>query len=529
MMRDIFSDYIKKQIVPPTDPEVRCERTEGSSDVKALLLSQEAINLLKEISRKLDGTHLGAEDNKQPTARGSVQTAAVDSIQLAVINGKVVLPDNGIVETNVYIKKGKVHSLGESIHLPVEKVVDAKGRYVLPGIIDPHVHLGLFAPMAEELASETSSALVGGITTMGCYFGGAQSHCASFPGISEEIEQHAYTDIIPHLVISTDEQRKEIRDYIDHLGITSFKVYLNGIPGLIKDVDDGFILDVFEEIRQSNHNCILCAHAENRDIVRRANRMVKENKGDRATIQDWMETHPDMAEEEAVIRLSFLAEKSRVPTYFVHISSKHAMEKLRKIKQVNKYITVETTSPYLSLTREEADSRYIKMEPPFREAEDVEGLWEGMADGTVDTVGTDHVTLTKEEKNIENTIWDALPGYPALETHLAVLLNEGVVKRGIPLERLVRMMTKKPAEVFGVYPQKGTLLPGSDGDLVIVNLDLVKEVRAEESSSRSDFSLYEGKRLKGWPVMTIKSGEIVAENGKIVTRRHGGGKYLART
>ncbi|HML37605.1 MAG TPA: amidohydrolase family protein [Bacillota bacterium] len=488
MSNDIFSDYIRKQRERPAAP-------------------RETEVLLQEISGKLDLLAASGPDCQ---------------VDLAIVNGSVVLPGNGIFKTNVYIKDGKVYSLGDLPGVRAARTVDAAGRFVAPGIIDPHVHLGLFAPMREELDTETKSALIGGVTTAGCYFGGVESHFSTFPAIAEEINRRSFIDIIPHLVIGTDEQRREIGDYIRHFGVTSFKVYMNGIPGMIGDVDDGFIMDVLGELNKSDKKCILCTHAENRDLIRRANRIIKEEKGDGATVRDWTDTHPDMAEEEAVIRLSFLAEKSGTPVYFVHISSRSAINKLKSIKQRSKYIHIETTSPYLSITRDAPMNNRIKMEPPFRDPEDVEALWNAVQSGVVDTIGTDNVTMTLAEKNIGGSIWNAMPGYPAVGTHLPVVLHEGVVKRGVPLDLVIGLMTKNPAEIFGVYPRKGTLLPGSDADVVIIDMNLEKEVRAEECGSRSDFSLYEGKRLTGWPVLTVKGGEIVAENGRCVAAGPGG-------
>lgn len=528
MANDIFSDYIKKQRNKVSGSG------ENNNSAKVQDKQDETITILKEISSKLDvfnKTQQCIESNEVKN-NGSVayehaMLPAEFKVDIAIENGRVVIPDCGIFETSVYIKDGKIHSIGSNLHLRAKQRVDASDKYVVPGIIDPHVHLGLFAPLADELVSETKAALIGGITTIGCYIGSKESHIKSFPSVAEKINNYSNVDIVPHLVIATDEQRKEINYYIDKFGVTSFKVYMNGIPGLIPDVDDGFILDVLSEIKKSNKKSILCCHAENKDIIRRAYNILKEEKGDNATIQDWTDTHPDMAEEEAVMRLSYLAEKSRVPVYFVHISSKSAVKRLKEIKQNNKYVNIETTSPYLSLTKNAALKNNIKMEPPFREQDDVEELWKAVYDDVVDTIGTDNVTMTMSEKMIDNTIWNTIPGYPALETHLPVLINEGVIKRGIPLELLIGKLTKTPAEIFGIYPQKGTILPGSDADIVLLDMNVNKEVKASETITRSDFSLYEGEKIKGWPVLTIKNGEIVAENGKY-TGSHSSGRYISR-
>lgn len=515
MERDIFASYIKSLArVNSSEEEVKTYPSQPVS----LIQDKESINILREISSKLD--KLDKLAISQPVGAAPIAASQQHSISyssvnvdIAIINGMVVLPDNGVFAMNVYIKDGKIHSIGSGNSITAAKTIDAAGKYVMPGIIDPHVHLGLFAPFETEIVTETKSALMGGITTIGCYFGGEKSHFTSFPQIMEDIQRLSHIDIIPHLVISNHEQKSEIPDYVNHLGIKSFKIYMNGIPGLIPDVDDGFILDVFDEIKKSGKDCMLCAHAENRYIVRRANANTREEKGENATVFDWADTHPDMAEEEAVIRLSYLAEKSRVPVYLVHMSSKAAINRLRDIKPKNKYVNVETTSPYLSITKQHITGNEFKMEPPFRDAEDMEELWKALEDGIVDTIGTDNVTQTRTEKNNDASMWEAVPGYPALETHLPSVLNEGFVKRGIPVEKVIAHMTKKPAETFGVYPRKGTILPGSDADVIIVDMNMAKEVKAGQLNSRSDFSIFEGRRLQGWPVTTIKDGKVVVENG----------------
>lgn len=439
-----------------------------------------------------------------------------EMMDIAILNGQVVFPDDGVVKMNVYIKDGKIHSLSEGV-LSAKDVIDATGKYVVPGIIDPHIHLGLFAPLDTELATETRAALLGGVTTQGVFFGGPQSHFSSFPGIKESINKGSYTDIIPHLVIGNEEQLKELGAYAKELGVTSFKIYMNGIPGMIPSVDDAFILDVCEEMKKTGKACILCSHTENSHLVARAVKHLADTKGASATIPDWTETHPDIVEVEALDRLAHLAEEAQVPVYIVHLASAAAVELLKRIKAENKYVNVETTSPYLAVTRNHPQGKALKMEPPFKDQKDVDGLWEGVATGVIDTIGTDNVTMTIAEKNMtSDNIWEIMPGYAASEHHLTVALDEGVVKRGLPIERVLACMTKNPAQKFGIYPQKGTIKPGSDADVVIIDMEQVKEVKATETATRSDFSIYEGRKFQGWAVATIKNGKLVAKDGKIV-------------
>lgn len=440
----------------------------------------------------------------------------VNEMDIAILNGQVVFPDDAVVQTNVYIKEGKIQALSDEV-LPAKKTLDASGKYVAPGIIDPHIHLGLFAPLDTELATETRAAVIGGVTTQGVFFGGPQSHLDSFPGIKESINKGSYTDIIPHLVIGNETQLSELVRYAKELNVTSFKIYMNGIPGMIPHVSDAFILDVCEEMKKTGKNCIMCSHTENADLVARAVKQLREIKGDNAVYSDWALTHPDVVEVEAVGRLARLAEVAQVPVYIVHLVSKAAVEFLREIKKDNKYINVETTSPYLAVTRYDSQGKALIMEPPFKEQKDVDGLWQGVAEGTIDTIGTDNVTMTIAEKNMNaESVWNIMPGYAASEHHLTVALSEGVVKRGLPIERVLACMTKNPAQKFGIYPQKGSIKPGSDADVVIIDLDRVKEVKASETHTRSDFSIYEGRQFQGWAVATIKNGQLVAQDGKMV-------------
>ena len=433
---------------------------------------------------------------------------------MAINDGLVVIPEIGVVKANVYIRDGKVCALSQSKMSGAREEVDAGGKYVLPGIIDPHVHLGLFAPLEKELVTETASALLGGITTIGCYFGSSGSHLDTFPDIRAKIERHSKTDIIPHLVIGTKQQRQEIPACVNRFGVTSFKLYMNGIPGMIPDVDDGFIMDVFEEVKRTGKKCLVCVHSENRYLVARARDKVYKALGDRASVTDWSDTHPNIAEEEAVIRLAYLAEKSGVPVYFVHISSKSAIDRLKSLKAGRRDLYVETTSPTCPYTGSPA--RPYRQDGTALPGTGRRGSTvEGSRKRTIDTVGTDNVTLTREEKNMNEGLWKAMPGYPAMGTHLSVMLHEGVYNRRLPIERLVRLLSTNPARILGVYPQKGTLMPGSDGDVVLVDMEKSMTVSPSKLGSRSDFSLYEGKKLQGWPVMTIKNGVIAAENGSL--------------
>jgi|Deesub1362A_J573_1020465.scaffolds.fasta_scaffold00338_14 dihydropyrimidinase len=446
-------------------------------------------------------------------------------MDLVIENGKVVIPGVGVVQANIGIENGKIVEIAR-ITGNADQKVDAGGKYVIPGVIDPHIHLGIFAPFEKECEFETKSALAGGVTTVGCFYGGPDSYKEVFDQVVKTAESYIYTDIFFHLVIGTDQQIEEMEQYARDLGVTSFKFYMCGIPGIIEPVNDGFLLKAFRKIADMGYPAIGCVHAENAALVDLALEELRKAK-ENGTLEDWAESHPNYAEEEAVTRISFIAGLAGARLYVVHLSTKEGVMAAEMAKSKYDNIFVETTSPYLSITKFDDIGLMGLMVPPFRENESVEALWDCVRRGIIDSFGTDNVSMTREVKNAEQGMWNTMPGYPFLGTHLPVLLHEGFHRRNIELTALVEKATRDPARIFGLYPNKGTIAVGSDADLVIVDLDKERKVNHEELHSYSDFSLLDGRILKGWPVMTIKSGEIAVEDNQVLVKK-GNGKYLRR-
>jgi dihydroorotase-like cyclic amidohydrolase len=244
-------------------------------------------------------------------------------------------------------------------------------------------------------------------------------------------------------------------------------------------------------------------------------------------LADWADTHPDIAEAEAVHRAAFLASQAGCRLYIVHLSSRAGLEAAREERADRRKLHVETTSPYLSLTKHDPNGLLAKMSPPVRAQEDVDALWDGLRAGIIDCVGTDNTSRDRATKNPAGGLWGARPGYPVLGTHLAALLHEGYHRRGVPLEILAARACAAPARVFGLYPQKGTLAVGSDADLAVIDLDLEREVRPASLHSFSDFSPFEGRTLKGWATAVIKGGRLAYRDGEVLAAP-GTGRYLAR-
>lgn len=432
-------------------------------------------------------------------------------------NGMLVWPGQGTFKSDLVVSGSKI----VSVHHPKEVVdaeeIDVTGKYILPGIVDPHVHLGIYSPFDQDARDETKAGLWGGVTTIGCFLYDKESYLPKLEHVSRKVKELSYTDIFFHLTISTEEHLKELPNYINEYGIRSFKIYMCGVPGIIPDIDDGFMRRVYEKLAETGQKCTVCIHAENASLVRWATEEIAAKNGMKTSIQEWSETHPVLAEEEAIHRVAFLTrEFEEISTYFVHVSSKEGIEAVSKIKCDVSNIYAETTSPYLLFTIEGAKGNIPKWLPPLRDKESQEALWKKLKQGKIDSLGTDSVPVSPEVKGIDTSVWEAMPNLPSMEFHLAGILTEGMTNRKIQPDLLVDLMTRKPAELFGFFPKKGSLFPGADADVVVVDMQRWQKVEREKIKSSSLISLFEGKMLTGWPAVVIKGGTIVIKDGEWV-------------
>jgi len=441
--------------------------------------------------------------------------------------GNCVIPYKGIFPLDIMIQKGSIVLVGEDLSHHDTTIIGVEGKYIIPGVIDPHVHLGIFTAFDTEIVSETRSALLNGVTTMGCYLFSQDSYLNTLDEIIDKIENHSFCDVLIHLGILNQKQLEEIPLYYSRYGITSYKIWMCGIPGLIPDVEDDFLLDVMEKIASLGDDAVLNIHAENHRIVNRATNRLKKAEPVPDSLKVWEQSHPAFAEAEAVQRASWLARQTGVRIYFVHMSSRQGIKVATELKRENKNIYFETTSPYLTLNLEQDLKFSYKMAPPIRTKDDQNSLWTALTEDVLDTIGTDHTCMSLEEKKADANLWDIPPGYPAVGTHLPSLLD-AAKRTTFPLSTLIEKITASPAKIFGVYPKKGTILPGSDADLVIVDPVLEKEVTPEMAASRSDYCLHEGKTLTGWPVAVVKSGKIITRDNFEREKDSIRGRYLKR-
>ena len=448
-------------------------------------------------------------------------------LDLIVRRGTLVIPGVGQVAADVGISAGRIVSLGEDLGT-AEEVLDARGKVVLPGIVDPHIHIGNELPFEEEACTETRAAVLGGVTTVGIFLrwmDGSYFDPPALPAFRKAMDEKSYVDSIFHPQIFTEQQIAEIPRYAQEYGIRSFKFYMSGMPGIVRSISDDLLLEGFRQVASLGPDAIGCVHCETGALIDKARNDLKKNKPE-GTLADWADAHPGEAEALAIQTAVYLAKLAGAHLYVVHLSSKQGLEVVKAARREGAHFTVETTSPYLGISSDDPNGFLVKMVPPVRSREHGAALWSAVLDGNVATIGTDNTSRVRKTKQPEAGLHGARPGLPALGTHLPAMLHYGRLN-GMPLEMLVERACRAPAQVYGIYPRKGTIAIGSDADLAIVDLDLERVVDAKDLQGMSDFSPFEGKKLRGWPVATVKGGRIVARDGKIVGEPTG--RYIPRS
>jgi len=289
-------------------------------------------------------------------------------------------------------------------------------------------------------------------------------------------------------------------------------------------IDDGVIYGILKKIEETAPPPLALVQAEADDIIKWTTQSAMD--GGLTGLKAWDVSRPDFAEEIAIIRVAYLARKTNAPVYIVHLSSASALESVRNEKRLGTKIIAETCPQYLSLANDEpneAQEIFGKVAPPIRSKKDVEALWEGIKDGTISCIGTDHSAKPKQAKTKD--VWKSILGIPGMETMLPVLITEAM-KRNISLTKISELCSYNVARIFQLLPHKGTIAPGTDADLVIVDLEKEIEIKAENLHSVSGFTPFEGRRVKGWPVLTMLRGKVIYENGNFLEK--GLGKFVSR-
>ena len=454
-------------------------------------------------------------------------------IDLVIQGGIVVLPDR-CSETDVAVDGERIVALGTATSLPqAKRTVDARGCYILPGGIDPHVHISwpfLEATTVDGYADATAAAAIGGTTTIIDFDHPKMGTTPLERGTNRREQAHgqAVIDFAFHSVLT--EASKQTLSEMETLvssGVPSFKVYMaysrRGIMA-----DDSTLLSIMR--KAAALGAVVCVHAENGDVAD-ANEAASLAAG-RTSAGDFARHKPNYVEAEAVSRAIFWARHTGVQLYIVHLSTAEGLRLVRAAQAEGLKVMAETCPQYLLLDeavyeRPGEGHRFI-CSPPLRSPIDREELWEGIAEGVISVVSTDHTAFTKEQKDRGKTNFTLVPnGLPGIETRLPLLFSEGVSKGRISISDLARIISLNPARAFGIYPHKGIIAPGSDADIVLVDPTIRWTLTAERLHMAADWSPFVGWQLEGAPVMTVSRGEVIAEYGEFVGKP-GRGRYVRR-
>lgn len=453
---------------------------------------------------------------------------------LRLSGGTVVLPGTGAQLADVLITDGRITAVVEPSSLAeARETIDVSGRHVLPGVVDAHVHLGADITQPRETADvrpETAAAAAGGVTSLVAYLMSAEPYEGVFASSKAAMEADAVVDFGFHFCIGTREQLDAIPSYVDDLGVSSFKFFMNfrtdegqrlGLPGN----DDGFLLELLEAA--AANGAMVNPHAENADLIKLlARRGALEGEGN--DLQRWNRSRPDYVEAEALERIGFLSMLAQADLHAVHVTNEMSLKVLRDVRAHQPKISIETCTHYLTLDTDADLGTRGKVNPPLRPRSDVEALWDAIADGTIDTIGSDHVP--RHGKYKEGGLAKASPGFPGLQGLLPLVLTEGHLKRGISLERIVDLVSTRPAMNFGLGDRKGAIRPGADADLVVVNLDAPNVISAESELSGAGFTPWEGTEVGVRVERTIVRGRTVyvGTDGEHAVSDEAVGQYLPR-
>lgn len=441
-----------------------------------------------------------------------------------VIRNARVVTHAGEFHGGIAAVDGRIVAVGNDEALPAAaREIDADGRSLLPGVIDPHCHLGVNYPYDEDMRDQTAAAASGGITTILLYIRNkGESYIPFYEERRAVGEENVHVDFGFHFGIQREEHIHEIPRIVQETGVRSFKLYFgyeHDNPIGIVPATDGWVYATMRTAAQIPGG-IVSVHCENTGIATwLKHEMMATGRQD---LGAYTESRPPFCEVETVQRMIFLAEQTGCPLYVVHTTAAGAppIAELARARGVD--VTIETCPHYLtrSCYDEDLDMR-AKISPPLRDRTEVEGLWDAIFAGQVRSLGSDHVPFFPKAGE---DLWTEKPGIVSFPWELPLLITEGVHKRGLPLSRLVEMNSYTPAKRFGLYPHKGALQAGADADLVLVDLDTEREVVHEGKGT----CIYQGMKLKGWPVLTVARGRVVYEDGHVDASAAGLGRCVTR-
>jgi dihydropyrimidinase len=454
-------------------------------------------------------------------------------MNLLIKNGTIVTATDQYVG-DVLIEGEKITTIGTALTMPADRVIDATGKYVLPGGIDVHTHMDMpfgGTTSADDFESGTIAAAFGGTTTIvdfAIQYRGERLHDA-FETWSKKAEGKAAIDYGFHMIITElSDQVEEEMDAMVRQGVSSFKLFM-AYPGVFM-LDDASIFKAM--LRTGKNGGTICMHAENGGVI---DVLVKKALAEGKTAPKYHAlTRPARAEGEAAHRAIALAEMADVPVYIVHLSAAEALEQVVEARDRGLPAFAETCPQYLFLSYDNYEepgfegSKYV-MSPPLREKATQERLWRGLAFNDLQAIATDHCPFCMREKHLGDGDFSKIPnGAPGVETRMSLVYDGGVRTGRISMNRFVELTSTSPAKIFGMFPKKGTIAPGSDADIVIFDPEKTTTLSAKTHHMKVDYNPYEGRQVTGVTETVLSRGKVIIDAGKF-TGRAGAGSFLKRS
>jgi len=431
---------------------------------------------------------------------------------LIVKNGQVVTAE-ATARAAVLVRDGKIAGLVSGNDLPpARQTYDAAGLYVLPGLIDLHVHFrdpGL--TYKEDFGTGSLAAAHGGITTVVDMPNVVPptSNLSGFNAKLAEASKKSYVDF--GIIGVVFEENTPDLPALAEAGVVGFKIFMGETVGKLPSPSDGGIIEAMKVIARTGLR--VGVHAEDNSIIKFYTEKFK--AAGRTDPVAFVESRPNVAEAECIGRAILFAQVTGARLHIYHMSSKEGVGLVGAARARGQDVTAETGPHYLLLDYTHMDKvgSMQKMNPPVRTKEDQNALWQGLLNGAVTAIATDHSPHTREEK-IKDNIWDAIPGFCGVETNVPLLLTE-VNKGRLTLNQYVKVASEGPARAFDMYPQKGSLQIGTDADLTIVDMNKEGVVKTEHLHSKSQVTPFDGFKTTGAPVATIVRGSIVMRDGRV--------------
>lgn len=454
-----------------------------------------------------------------------------------IIAGGRVSTASDTFDCDIGIRDGRIAALGHDLGT-ADQVIDATGKWVLPGGIDSHVHIsqpsGEGIVMADDFESATRSAALGGNTTVlpFCLQESGVPLRESLKDYHAKAEGNCHTDVSFHLIISdpTDQVLGQDLPALVHEGYTSFKVFMTYEGLALSDLELLKVMAVARETR-----ALVMVHAENYDVIRYLTDQLEQ--AGKTAPRFHATSRPAIAEREATYRAISLAELSEVPLMVVHVSNREAMEEIRRARQKGLKILGETCTQYLTLTEDDLEglnmegAKYV-CSPPPRDRESQDACWEGLQQGVFDVFSSDHCPFRYDDPQGKlapkgRTSFRWVPnGIPGVGARLPILFSEGVMKGRIDINRFVALTATNHARIYGLYPKKGTIAVGADADIAIWDSEAKHRLTHAMLNDGADYTPYEGMELTGWPVLTMLRGQVVMQDGALTETR--AGTHVAR-